>query len=684
MPTPTAVADVELNPAQRRVVGHGDGPLLVVAGAGTGKTNTLAARVAALLTRGVSPERILLLTFTRRAAAEMLQRAGRLADPASSRRVWGGTFHAMGHRLLRVHGAALGLDPGFSVLDQSDAADLMGLVRSEQAASTHTRFPRQDTLLAIYSRVANTQRPLRDVLTDAFPWCATDAATLAAIFGEYVERKRAQELLDFDDLLLFWARAAADPCVGERLAGLFDHVLVDEYQDTNTVQAEIVQAMARRAAGVMAVGDDAQAIYGFRAATVRNILDFPAVHPGAAVITLEENYRSTPSVLAVANAVMAEAPERHDKQLWSRRPDRHRPCLVHCADETTQASAVCDTVLAHHQEGVRLQDQAVLFRAAHHSDLLEVELGRRKVPFVKYGGLRFLESSHIKDLLALLRILDNVYDELAWFRTLRLADGVGPATARRLLASLGVRPRADAGSTSADRLRHVMAQTPRSARAELGALAEALAACGDEAHVEPREQIAQLRRALDPIVRRSYHRPDARLHDFEELEHLAAAYRSRGQLVAELVLDPPAGTGDLAGPPLLDEDYLVLSTVHSAKGGEWDAVHLLHAADGMFPSDLATGRPEEIEEERRLFYVAVTRARDHLHIYFPLRYYHRRSGLDDAHHYAQLTRFLPDAARDLFDTRHAGLASPEPPVAPGTVRVGVGAEVSRALQDLWR
>ena len=282
------------------------------------------------------------------------------------------------------------------------------------------------------------------------------------------------------------------------------------------------------------------------------------------------------------------------------------------------------------------------------------------MPFVKYGGLRFLESSHIKDLLALLRILDNVYDELAWFRTLRLADGVGPATARRLLASLGVRPRADAGSTSADRLRQVLAQTPRSARAELGALAEALAGCGDEAHVEPREQIAQLRRALDPIVRRSYHRPDARLHDFDELEHLAAGYRSRGQLVAELVLDPPAGTGDLAGPPLLDEDYLVLSTVHSAKGGEWDAVHLLHAADGMFPSDLATGRPEEVEEERRLFYVAVTRARDHLHVYFPLRYYHRRSGLDDAHHYAQLTRFLPDAARDLFDSRHAGPASPEP------------------------
>jgi DNA helicase-2/ATP-dependent DNA helicase PcrA len=380
---------------------------------------------------------------------------------------------------------------------------------------------------------------------------------------------------------------------------------------------------------------------------------------------------------------MAEAPERHEKALWSRRPDARRPRLVHCADEPAQASAVCDTVLAHHDAGIRLQDQAVLFRAAHHSDLLEVELARRNVPFIKYGGLRFLESAHIKDLLALLRILDNVYDELAWFRTLRLAEGVGPATARRLLATLGVRPRAEAGATPAERLRPAVPQVARAARPELDALADALAGCADEAHVEPREQVARLRRALDPIVRRTYHRPEARLQDLEELEHLAAGYRTRSQLVAELVLDPPTSTGDLAGPPLLDEDYLVLSTVHSAKGGEWDAVHLLHAADGMFPSDMATGRPEEIEEERRLFYVAVTRARDHLHVYFPLRYYHRRSGLDDAHHYAQLTRFLPPPTRDLFDAEHVGAAPSEVASADEPVPAGVGADVGRALEALW-
>ena len=340
-------------------------------------------------------------------------------------------------------------------------------------------------------------------------------------------------------------------------------------------------------------------------------------------------------------------------------------------------------MLAHHDAGIRLQDQAVLFRAAHHSDLLEVELGRRNVPFVKYGGLRFLESAHIKDLLALLRILDNVYDELAWFRIVRLADGVGPATARRLLGALGVRPPAGAGATPADRLRPVIPEAPRSARPELDALADALAGCVDEARADPREQVTRLRRVLDPIVRRTYHRPEARLQDYDELEHLATGYHARGQLVAELVLDPPAATGDLAGPPLLDEDYVVLSTVHSAKGGEWDAVHVLHAADGMFPSDLATGRPEEVEEERRLFYVAVTRARDHLHVYFPLRYYHRRGGLDDAHHFAQLTRFLPPSSRNLFESHRAG---PEPPDAArraNRVPAGVGTAVSRALQELW-
>ena len=668
-----------LNPAQRQVVDHGVGPLLVVAGAGTGKTKTLAARVAALLERGTPPERILLLTFTRRAAAEMLSRAGRSADPAAARRVWGGTFHAVAHRLLRVHGATIGLGPEFSVLDQGDAGELMGLVRTE-AVTGRSRFPRADTLVAIYSRVANTQRPLREVLEASFPWCGADASTIGQVFSEYTERKRAQQLLDFDDLLLFWVAATANETVGPTLASRFEHVLVDEYQDTNTLQADIVRAMTRQARGVMVVGDDAQAIYSFRAASAANILAFPSQYPGAAVVTLEENYRSTPSVLAVANAVMAEASDKYEKELWSRRPDARPPRLVTCADEQAQAESVCETVLGHYEEGVQLREQAVLFRAAHHSALLEIELTQRNVPFVKYGGLRFLEAAHIKDLLALLRILDNAYDELAWFRVLRLAEGVGPATARRLLTELGVRPRSEDAAAPADRLRRAVPSAPRSARPELDRLATAAAACVNGTTTEL--QVAHLRRALDPLVRRRYHHAEARLRDLEELEHLAASYQSRAQLVAELVLDPPVSTGELAGPPSLEEDYLVLSTVHSAKGGEWDAVHVIHAADGMFPSDLATRNAAEIEEERRLFYVALTRARDHLHVYFPLRYFHRRYGLDDAHHYAQLTRFLPAETRGLFESVHHG---PPPPciTAVGGRAAPVGHAVDASLRDLW-
>jgi len=681
----TEPVSLPLNAAQQRVVDHGDGPLLVIAGAGTGKTKTLAARVATLIDRGVRPERILLLTFSRRAATEMLRRAAQVTDPAAARLVWGGTFHAIGHRLLRVHGAALGLAAGFSVLDQGDAAELMGLVRSEVASEVQDRrFPRKDTLLAIYSRVANTQQPLRDVLDRTFPWCATDADSIAALFSGYTERKRAQQLLDFDDLLLFWASATRQPRLAARLEGLFDHVLVDEYQDTNRVQAEIVRAMTRTACGVMVVGDDAQAIYGFRAATVRNILDFPSEYPGTTVVALEENYRSTPPILAVANAVMAQAAERHDKHLWSQRPPGRTPRLVTCADEQSQADEVCDAVLAHYEEGTALRDQVVLFRAAHHSDLLEVELTRRDIPFVKYGGLRFLEAAHIKDLLALLRVLDNPYDELAWFRALQLVDGVGPASARRLLATMGVRPRSGDARHPVERVLDAGAAVRVGARGELAGLGAALAACADGDRIEPAAQVARLRQFLDPVLRRRYDQAESRLHDLEELEHLALTYGNRSQLVAELVLDPPAATSDLAGPPSLDEDYLVLSTVHSAKGGEWDAVHVIHAADGMFPSDLATRDPEEIDEERRLFYVALTRARDHLHVYFPLRYFHRRVGCDDRHHYGQLTRFLPPVTHDLFERHHPAARTSEAFAVAGQPTKPLGADVDRALEALWQ
>jgi DNA helicase-2/ATP-dependent DNA helicase PcrA len=689
-----------LNPQQQRCVQHDDGPLLVLAGAGTGKTATLAARLAHLLERGVEPERVCLLTFSRRAAAEMRNRAGHMVDPALAARVVGGTFHSVAQRLLHRHGQLIGLDPGFSVLDGADSTELIGLVRGESDACARdgTRFPREETLAAILSRVANSQVRLSDVVARSFPWCSRDLDAMRAVFTAYTSRKRAQQLCDFDDLLLL-VRALGGSEVGRGvLSGLFDHVLVDEYQDVNALQADLVDLLRPHGQGATAVGDDAQAIYGFRAASTAAILEFPTRYPDADVVRLEHNYRSTTPILAVANQVMADEPGGAGKALWSERPGRRRPLLRSCADEATQAEAVCTAVLAHREEGVPLRSQAVLFRAGHHSTTLEVALGRRRIPYVKYGGLRFVEAAHVKDLLALLRVLDNPWDEMAWFRLLRLLEGVGPATAGRLLGQLGVRRRAadereapaDPGATSPlTRLLAAAPAVPPPAREDLDGLRAVLGACSgaapDVGSAPPiGAQVDRLREWLQPVITRRYDAPAARCGDLERLAEQAATASSRGGFVADLTLDPPTVTGDLAGPPSLDDDWLVLSTVHSAKGGEWDVVHVIHAADGMFPSDLATGDEDALAEERRLFYVAVTRARNVLEINVPLRYHRHRYRLDDRHGYAPVSRFLSPAVQALMDAQSAVPPSGALPGGAAVTGRGEGvAAVDRMLADLW-
>jgi ATP-dependent DNA helicase UvrD/PcrA len=673
----------DLNPEQRAAATHEGGPLLIVAGAGTGKTMTLAARVAHLIRTGVPPERILLLTFSRRAAREMLARAARLTEDGGAERVVGGTFHAVANRLLRHGGRPLGLPPDFTVADQADAADVMNLIREELGfAERDRRFPRKDTLAAIYSRTVNAGERLGDVLARHYPWCREEVDPIRAVFRAYTERKRVNNVLDYDDLLLFWKALATSPASGPALAGRFDHVLVDEYQDTNALQADILEGL-RPPDGprdLTAVGDDAQAIYGFRAATVRNILGFPERFPGTTIIRLEQSYRSTSPILAVSNAVIARSPQRHDKTLWSARRGGRRPTLRTCLDEAEQSEVVCAAVLAHREEGVALKRQAVLFRAAHHSDLLEVELARRNIPFVKYGGLRFLETAHVKDALALLRILENPRDEVSWFRVLQLPEGIGPATARRLMDELGVRSPPGHGRSGLDTLLTHPVHVPPAAVDGIQQLRDALADCLDERSTPPAAQLERLRTFLGPVFARRYEAPAARLRDLEQLELLATEHAERGRFLAELTLDPPSSTSDLAGPPLLDEDWLVLSTIHSAKGLEFDVVHVIHAADGMIPSDMATGDDDEIEEERRLLYVALTRARDALHVYHPLRYYRRPRGLEDPHAYAQRSRFLTDEVVACFDTLAPPLAAEPPDRAPtpeGTV------SVDAFLAGLW-
>lgn len=710
----------DLNPAQRRAATHPGGPVLVIAGAGTGKTRTLACRVAWLIEQGVSPDRILLLTFTRRAAAEMLERAGRFTDQNSAGKVWGGTFHAVASRVLRQHGRALGLSPEFTVMDQADAADMMNLIRGDLGlAQGKRRFPQKNTLIALYSRMVNSRTKLSDVARHHFPWCQEDLDGVRQIYEQYTRRKREQNILDYDDLLLFWNALCASPGTGDLLAARFDHILVDEYQDTNLIQSEILQAMRRPLEGerrnVMVVGDDAQSIYSFRAATVRNILDFPQQFPGAEIVTLEQNYRSTQGILDASNRVMSDAKERYTKNLFSDRGPGRKPGLVTCLDEAEQCREVCTGILARLEEGLRLKRQAVLFRAGHHSSQLEIELTRRNIPFVKYGGLKFVEAAHVKDLLAILRILENPYDELSWYRILQLFEGVGPAAARRIIAALldpaggnsetresgnletrklGNSEIGELGSDSfpsspisqfpsypLHRLIQAPPHVPPAAEKEFAAFRAAMEDCST-GELGAAAQIERIRKFYEPVFRRVYENPEARLRDLDQLEQIAGRYGSRGQFITDLTLDPPASTQDFAGPPLLEEDYLILSTIHSAKGCEWDSVSIIHASDGMIPSDMATGSEEEIEEERRLLYVAMTRARDTLTIYFPLRYYDRPRGRSDRHGYGQLTRFIPHGALLLFELR-GGNASPPQEEHPEETAAGTPAAVDRMLNELW-
>jgi DNA helicase-2/ATP-dependent DNA helicase PcrA len=671
----------ELNDEQRGAVEHDGGPLLVLAGAGTGKTTTLTARVGRLLERGVPAHRVLLLTFTRRAAAEMVGRAA--VDRRS--RPWGGTFHSVAHRIVAANAAALGLPGGFAVIDPADAADLLDLVREEQGlARAGRRTPRKGLLLDLYSRSVNTGRPLSETLSETAPWAADLVEPVADVIKAYVARKRSRALLDFDDLLLYWRAAARDDRLGRRLAGLFDAVLVDEYQDVNQLQVDIVRGLCAGDTELTAVGDDAQAVYGFRGASARHILDLPAQFPGTTVVRLVRNYRSTQPILDLANAAWAGAAVRYAKDLVAVRAGGVRPELVDCADEATQAEEVCARVLAARERGSRLRDQAVLFRAGRGSDLLELELTRRRIPYVKYGGLRYLEAAHVKDLLALYRLADNPRDETAWFRLLQLLDGVGPATARRVVDSLdldrdGVLDRWDG------------AVLPECARADADRLVGALrdtgpqrdpAAGADPAGAAGAERAETLRLALVPVVQGAYPDAAARLADLERLSAAAAEHGDLRTFVVELALDPPRSTGADAVPPSVDEDWLVLSTVHSAKGLEWDAVHLLHVTEGSFPSDLGVSTPDGLDEERRLFHVALTRARDTLHLYAPLRYHHHPRARDDRHSFAQRSRFLDEAA--LACCERVG-TEPENGVVPalGDTATAPARTVAAELDALW-
>jgi DNA helicase II / ATP-dependent DNA helicase PcrA len=659
-----------LNPDQLSAATHAGGPLLILAGAGTGKTGTLVARAAWLRDQGIQPSRILLLTFTRRAADDMLARAQPPGTEAADR-IFGGTFHAVAHRIIRAHAESFALPPEFSVIDTADVSDVMDSLRdSHGLTGTGRRAPRAATCADIYTRCVSTGVQLADVVAAGYPWCVPFTEQLAGLFTDFVGYKRRHGLVDFDDLLLLWRAALADPAAGAVLRSLFDAVLVDEYQDVNAVQADIVRLLRPDGNGLTCVGDDAQAIYAFRGADPEHLRALAGCFTDLAVIRLSRNYRSRLELLLLANEIRPQCAGL-ELTLAAERGQGQRPLLIRCHDEATQAREICARVLAEYEAGVQFQQQAVLVRTAHHSDLLEIELTARGIPYVKYGGLRFTEAAHVKDFLAAARVVANPADELAWFRLIRLHEGIGPVLARRVVDALRL---GEAGQF--DRWPDAELTLPERSRPQLAATMRALtqAAAIDSTADLATAILAALR---EPLQAR-YADAAIRMADLERLADAAAASPSLHEALVELALDPPVSASDLAGRPRLDDDFLIISTVHSAKGLEWPVVHLPQLADGAVPSDMALSEPAGLEEEQRLFYVAVTRARDRLYLYAPLRMHHHRMASDDRHGYAQLTRFLGAKALAQCEITEVTPARPVlRPLAP------LATTVDRELHALW-
>src|ERR1700674_553350 len=653
-----------LNPGQRRAATFGTavadkgvsaGPLLILAGAGTGKTNTLAHRTAHLVLNGTDPSRILMLTFTRRAAQEMIKRTqGIVAEVMSdrgkagdrsviSRLLWGGTFHSVGNRILRLYAKHLGLNQNFTVLDRSDAADLMDVVRHELGLSAkEKRFPRKDTCLAIYSYRVNTRLSLKQTLEEQYPWCKEWEQDLTRIYREYVGRKQKNRVMDYDDLLLYWHVMMQTPALAQSLSKNFDHVLVDEYQDTSTLQGEIVHALKPDGKGVTVVGDDAQAIYSFRAAAVENILGFAERYsPKADMVVLSQNYRSSQQILDCANALMSQGARQHRKTLMGTRQSAQKPFYVALDDAQAQAEYITAKILQTREIGGSLKRHAILFRSSPHSDVLEVELAKKNIPFVKYGGLKFLEAAHVKDMMSVLRWADNPRNTIAGFRVLKLLPGIGPGTAKQAL---------DLFEAQGFEVKSLAAfDAPQPAKMEWKKFCALFEKLADPATPWP-GQVGLVKDWYKPQLERIYDSGWTRMGDIEQLDQLSVQQPSRERFLTELTLDPPLATSDQSAGASKDEDYVILSTIHSAKGQEWDNVYVLNVSDGHFPSEFSTGKPEMVEEERRLLYVAMTRARNELHLCAPLKFAVTQQAKNgDAHVYGAKSRFMTDKMLDSLE-----------------------------------
>lgn len=653
-----------LNAQQLEAVFTLTGPVLVIAGAGSGKTRALVHRVARLIEKGVSPQSILLLTFTCKAAREMLQRSSQILCD-SCQRVVGGTFHSLANQMLRKFSYSIGIPPSFTILDRTDSADAINLLRlSLGLGEKGKRFPKNQTIAEIFSKATNKCIAIEQVLEEEFAHFMDYGEVLKNLALLYTDYKNSHHLMDYDDLLVKWKNLLAEQsAIRELVSQQFQYIMVDEYQDTNRLQADIVQLMAATHNNIMVVGDDSQSIYSFRGANFKNIIDFPNKFPGTRVIKLEENYRSTQPILSLANALIAQAQEKHTKCLFTRRSGGALARLVPAQDENTQSRLVCREILSLWGKGVPLSEMAVLFRASFHSFDLELELTKAGIPFVKYGGLKLMETAHIKDLLAHLRVIVNPADLLSWHRILLLLHNIGHRTSQRVMDWLK-----DSGFSLTRLGEYPIGPKGEKGFADLWNVLQAITVPG----LNIPDCLERLIAYYEPILKRVYYDDyPKRLKDLEHLAVITNKYNSLEDLLADMVLEPPeasvANTIAAGGEP----ERLTLSTIHSAKGLEWHSVFIISLTEGRFPSSYAYQYPEAIEEERRLMYVAVTRAKENLFLSYPVFAYTHKDG-------RVLTgpsRFISDIPPSLFempekkDTGEGLDHGPElvPPLAePGT------------------
>jgi DNA helicase-2/ATP-dependent DNA helicase PcrA len=614
----------ELNPTQYEAATTLEGPVLVIAGAGSGKTRTLVYRVARLVESGTNPGHILLLTFTRRAAEEMLRRASALGG-ASCERVAGGTFHSFANNVLRRAARRVGLEPNFTILDRADAEDVLNLLRSRAGLDRKDRrFPRKSAILEIVSMAVNRSTTVPALVEESYTHLYDHLEDLLRLADGYARYKREKNLVDYDDLLVLLRNLVRDDSeLAAQLSRTYRYIMVDEYQDTNLLQAEIVRGLAATHDNVMAVGDDSQSIYSFRGASFRNIMEFPRLFPGTRIIKLEDNYRSTAHILGLANAIIDRAAEKYTKVLRTQKAVGEAPLLAQCTDEQAQSRFVCQRILELREEGVPLDEIAVLFRSSFHSFDLELELGRHDIPFVKRGGFKFIETAHVKDVLAHLRVIANPRDAVSWHRILLLLDGLGPRTADDIFTQLA------SAESLAEATARLRAYPRRGAYSkDLGRLTTLLEEVAAD-DVPPGEKVARVVGFYAPMLR-NIHREDfpKREKDLEHFTTIAGRYRSLAALLSDMALEPPADSvGDVLAADRVDDGLLTLSTIHSAKGLEWHTVFVIWLVDGRFPSYHNLHDGEEVEEERRLLYVAVTRAKEHLYLSYPIDIYDRSTGM---------------------------------------------------------